>query len=67
MKDSIKITGMSCDHCVRRVTKALEALEGVTDVRVDLEAGVATFERSGTVSREDIRKAIQEAGYTASG
>ena len=41
---SIKIKGMSCQHCVMAVTKALTALDGVKDVKVDLKSGVATYE-----------------------
>jgi copper chaperone CopZ len=41
---SIKIKGMSCQHCVMAATKALAALDGVKDVKVDLKSGVATYE-----------------------
>ena len=35
--------GMSCQHCVMAVTKALGVIEGIKDVRVDLQKGEATF------------------------
>jgi len=36
---TIKIKGMSCQHCVSSVSKALADIEGIVDVTVDLEAG----------------------------
>jgi len=35
-KIEIKITGMSCEHCVKRVKEALSKIEGVKEVSVDL-------------------------------
>ena len=60
---TIKISKMSCQHGANRVIKALEGISGVKDVRVDLKAGTATFERSEGVKMEEIARAIKEAGY----
>jgi len=61
--DKIKIKGMTCEHCVMSVTKALAAIPGVKNLRVDLAKGEATFENTLNASREDIRQAVEEAGY----
>jgi copper chaperone len=58
---TVKIKGMRCNHCVGSVRKALEALEGVSDVRVDLDLGEASFE--GRVSPDEVRKAIAGIGF----
>ncbi|QJA05393.1 heavy-metal-associated domain-containing protein [Thermosulfurimonas marina] len=63
----VKISGMSCEHCVRRVTKALEGLPGVKNVRVDLTSGTATFEKPEDLSLSEIARAIEEAGYRVEG
>lgn len=63
MKKTIRIEGMSCGHCSARVTKALEALEGISAVTVDLEAGTAVIEAADTVSEAALREAIDDAGY----
>ena len=42
MNKTIKISGMACMHCVNSVKEALTSAEGVTDVTVDLQNGVAT-------------------------
>ena len=36
---TIKISGMSCQHCVMAVTKALGGIDGIKDVQVDLQKG----------------------------
>lgn len=60
---TIKIKGMSCQHCVMAVTKVLSGVKGVSDVRVDLAKGEATFNESGAVDRAVIRREIEKAGY----
>jgi copper chaperone len=61
--EKIKIQGMSCQHCVMSVTKALGALPGIKSLKVDLVNGEATFENPQKVARASIRKAVEDAGY----
>ena len=63
MKTKIKVTGMSCEHCVNRVTKAIESIAGIKDVQVDLKSGEATFDKPEEMSMNDIVKAIKKTGY----
>jgi len=63
---TIKIQGMSCRHCVMAVTKALSGIDGVRDVRVDLERGEASFEEDRPVEMEVVKRMLAEAGYEAS-
>ncbi len=58
---SVKVKGMSCQHCVGSVIKALENIEGVSDAKVDLEKGEATFEGEGQV--EAAKDAIKKIGF----
>ncbi len=60
--ETLQIDGMSCQHCVGAVTKALEAIEGVSEVAVDLDGGKASFTNTG-VDRESIRSAIRNIGF----
>jgi copper chaperone len=60
---SIKIKGMSCQHCVMAATKALAALDGVKDVHVDLKRGIATYEEVKAVDPKAVAAAIKKAGY----
>ena len=60
MEKKVMIEGMMCQHCVAHVTKALNALPGVTAV-VDLDSKSAVV--TGNVSDDAIRAAVEEAGY----
>ncbi len=60
---TIKVTGMSCQHCVNAVTKALNGIEGIQDVQVFLDKGEAQFAEDKPVSKEVIREALKKAGH----
>lgn len=61
----LPVYGMSCEHCVRRVTKALEKIEGVENVRVSLPENKASFAIDETLtSIDEVKHAIEKAGYT---
>lgn len=61
---TMKIKGMSCGHCVAAVTKALGGVEGVSNVQVDLERGLATFDEEAPVDPKVIEQYLEEAGYS---
>jgi len=65
MKTILTVEGMTCAHCVARVTGALKAI-GAKAVKVDLRANRAELE-SGSASEQAARDAIAEAGYTVTG
>ena len=60
---TVMIQGMSCQHCVAHVKKALEALPGVESVEVSLEDRAARVQ--GSADNETLIKAVAEAGYEA--
>ena len=60
MEKKVIIEGMMCQHCVAHVTKALNALPGVT-ATVDLDSKSAVV--TGEVSDEAITAAVADAGY----
>lgn len=64
---SIKIKGMSCQHCVMAVTKALGALDGIQNVQVDLKTGVATYDEAKPVDAKVVADAVKKAGYDVVG
>lgn len=59
---TIKIEGMSCEHCVMRVRKAFDTLGGITDLDVKIGTARVTYDES-RVKREDLEAAIEAAGY----
>jgi len=63
---TIKVSGMTCGHCRMAVTRALSALDGVKEVEVDLERGVAVVKHDeGRPTEEEMKRAVREAGYEA--
>ncbi len=60
---TINIKGMSCQHCVMAVQKALNGIEGIQDVVVDLAANQATFETVQPVDMEVVKERIKKAGF----
>jgi copper chaperone len=60
---TIKIKGMTCNHCVMAVTKALKEIDGITDVKVDLQKAEATFDEVKPVDMEVVKERVRKAGY----
>ena len=63
---TIKIDGMSCQHCVMRVKKALEGLSGVSGLSVEVGSARMSFDES-KIQQADIENAIIKAGYKIKG
>ena len=59
---TLKIEGMSCGHCERRVKNALEEIDGVTVIRVSAADDQAEVESN--VEDAVLIAAVEEAGYT---
>ncbi len=59
---TISIEGMSCQHCVMRVKKAIEGLKGVTKSDVAVGQAKVTFDEA-LIQQKDIEEAIVKAGY----
>lgn len=59
---TMKIEGMMCAHCQAAVTKALNGIEGVK-AEVNLEKKEAYIEAADSVSQEELKKAVVDAGY----
>ena len=61
------VTGMTCAHCVMSVTEEITAIDGVTDVAVDLPTGAVTVTSDGPLDAAQVGAAVEEAGYTLAG
>ncbi|MBP9583134.1 MAG: heavy-metal-associated domain-containing protein [Ignavibacterium sp.] len=61
MKQTIKIEGMTCQHCVMAVKKELQKLD---PQNLDVKIGEATIEYDQTkINEGSIKASIEEAGY----
>jgi copper chaperone len=64
---TFSVTGMTCGHCVSSVTEEVSELPGVTDVAVELETGRLTLTADRELPTEEVRAAVEEAGYSLAG
>jgi Cu+-exporting ATPase len=62
MIKTVKIEGMTCAHCQKRVEDALNSLPGIKAV-IDLAQGQARLEIAGEWDESAVRKAVSDAGY----
>lgn len=59
----LKIGGMSCQHCVQAVKKALSGVTGVDSA--DVEIGSATVRYDGArATQKDLKAAVEKAGFS---
>jgi copper chaperone len=65
-KVSLQIQGMSCGHCVKAVSSALNAVDGVAVERVDVGSASVRFDPA-RADAAGIEQAIEEAGYPVLG
>jgi copper chaperone len=63
---TIKIEGMSCQHCVMRVKKAIEGLAGVSSLFVEIGEAKVSFDET-KIQKKDIEAAVAKAGYKVKG
>ena len=60
---TVPVTGMTCQACEKRVTRALERLPGVDTATVSVVRGTATLHGSALPDRSRVDAAIRSAGY----
>jgi copper chaperone len=59
---SFQIPNMSCGHCVRAITEAVQEADAQATVQADLASHQVTVETTAT--REAVVAQLKEAGYT---
>jgi copper chaperone len=66
MQSVLKVQGMTCQGCVKSVTRVLQALPGVEAVEVSLERGEAALRYDpAQATIEQLRRAVEDAGFEA--
>lgn len=63
METTIKVNGMSCQHCAKRVEDAISKVDGVTLATVSLPEGKAMIESSKPLDQDKLFQAVIDAGY----
>lgn len=57
------VNGMRCEHCRKNVSKAVSAIDGVSDVSVSLEDKYVTWNGDASLAPK-VSKAITDLGFT---
>jgi copper chaperone len=58
----IEIEGMSCQHCVMAIKKALGGVPGILESDIQVGSAAVKYDES-TIKKEDIESKIEKAGY----
>jgi copper chaperone CopZ len=58
---TLKVKGMSCQHCVNSTRKALESIPGISNIQIDLAKGEVTFD--GLADIQTVKEAITGIGF----
>lgn len=66
IKTMLNVEGMSCEHCVKAVKTALEAVSGVKKAIVNLKAKNAEVHHDDSVHKDALQAAVSEAGFSVS-
>lgn len=61
---TFNVQGMSCGHCVKAITQAVQAKDPAADVQVDL--GAKTVQVQSALPADAVLEAIKEEGYEVS-
>ena len=64
---TIKVKGMMCEHCEMHVKKALEAIDGIVSAAADHKKGIVQLSLKKPVTDNELKAAIEAAGYEFEG
>ncbi len=64
-QETLTITGMTCEHCVRAVRQAIDGVDGAHAESVAIGTATVTYNRGD--ARADVREAVQSEGYAIAG
>lgn len=62
MTTTLIIEGMTCQHCIRSIERALAKIDGVTVDAVDIGSATVTYDEAA-VNTDRFAEAIENAGY----
>ncbi|MGH8491202.1 MAG: cation transporter, partial [Gammaproteobacteria bacterium] len=62
---TLRITGMTCDHCARSIEEALAGMAGVLETLVSYDEGTARIKTEAGVDSAKLIDAVQGKGFGA--
>lgn len=63
MKTNIIVQNLKCNGCVKTITSEIQLIEGITDVVVDLESSVISFNYKDPVNALSVKQRLKALGY----
>ncbi|HEL2254594.1 TPA: heavy-metal-associated domain-containing protein [Streptococcus suis] len=63
MKQTLKLKNLSCQNCVKHVTNRLLDLDGVEEVKIQLDQQLAEVETSVAYDLEGYQEALEDTIY----
>jgi copper ion binding protein len=63
MLKEFRVPSMSCQHCVNAITSEVQSVDGVQNVKIDLNTKRVSVQTDERVPAEAVLEAIKEAGY----
>jgi copper chaperone len=64
LTETLKVQGMSCNHCVNSIEQSVGNLTGVSSVKVELKSGEVTVKFDNeAITLNQIKETIEETGY----
>lgn len=63
---NVRVDGLSCPFCAYGLEKKFKKIEGANDIKIDVDKGLLTFtmDEDKTVTEEEIKKKVKQAGFT---
>lgn len=59
----IKVDGMHCEHCAKKVSDAIVKLDDSYKVKVDLKSGEVTITSKNTIDIDNVKENVNETGF----
>ncbi len=63
MKETLKVEGMSCNHCVNSIETNVGELTGVSTVKVDLGKKEVAVEFDNAATLAQVKETIEDQGF----
>jgi copper chaperone CopZ len=63
---TVKVNGMTCNHCKANVENNLSSIEGITDIEIDLESGVVKVS-GDDIDLIEVKNKVEGIGYAYEG
>lgn len=60
---SIEIQNLKCGGCANTVTKAVQSIEGISEISVDVETSKISFNAINTEVIQDVKVKLSKLGY----